>query len=344
MARDARAQRRNAERLGIAEPARRQRRARRRERGRRRRRRRLADLHVDDAPAGGLDARRRRHHVHHHERRHVAARRGHDQPFRRFEHRFNRRVAERGTRPAVAAFGGFGARTSRGGDCAVSTCRARRNGDGSTRMRAAASTCYRWRQRPAAAPAQPSSPELQRSMTSAEPTIAIRRRRPSRAMALARSRRAGGEPLRRSSPAQAQAAPRRRPADHPRRRDRAAAARIHPADPEGGRPRQAEHPGRHHQRPRVQRLRRRRPAHLHQCRRADGGGDAEPGDRRARARNRPHRRRPPRRACASRLRRPSTAVDHRAAPRRRRHGRRLAQRQRQRRPGRHGGAARRRRR
>ena len=88
------------------------------------------------------------------------------------------------------------------------------------------------------------------------------------------------------------AAPRRRTADHPRRRDRAAAARIHPADPEGRRPGAAEHPGRHHQRPLVQRLRRRRPAHLHQCRRADGGGDAEPDHRRAGARNRPHRRRP----------------------------------------------------
>ena len=43
----------------------------------------------------------------------------------------------------------------------------------------------------------------------------------------------------------------------------------------------------------LQRVRRRRPAHLRQCRRADGGGDAEPDDRRARARNRAHRRRPP---------------------------------------------------
>ena len=58
------------------------------------------------------------------------------------------------------------------------------------------------------------------------------------------------------------------------------------------RPGAAEHPGRHHQRPRLQRLRGRRPAHLRQCRRADGRGDAEPDHRRAGARDRPYRRRP----------------------------------------------------
>ena len=90
---DARAQRRDAERLGIAAAARHERRPRRRDRGRRRGRRRLADLHVDDAAARGLDARRRRHHVHDHERRHVAARRGRDQPFCRFQHRSSLVVA-----------------------------------------------------------------------------------------------------------------------------------------------------------------------------------------------------------------------------------------------------------
>jgi hypothetical protein len=41
------------------------------------------------------------------------------------------------TRPAVAAFGGFRRRRAIAGDCAVSTCRARRNGADSTQMRAA---------------------------------------------------------------------------------------------------------------------------------------------------------------------------------------------------------------
>ena len=72
--RDARAQARHAERLGIAEPARCKRRARGRNRARGRRCRRLADLHVDDATARRLDARRRRHHVHDHERGNIAAR------------------------------------------------------------------------------------------------------------------------------------------------------------------------------------------------------------------------------------------------------------------------------
>jgi hypothetical protein len=57
----------------------------------------------------------------------------------------------------------------------------------------------------------------------------------------------------------------------PRRRDRAIAARIHPADSARRRPCQAERPGRHDQRPLVQRLRDGRPPHLRECRRADGG-------------------------------------------------------------------------
>ena len=65
--RDARAQGRYAERLGIAKPAGRERGPRRRNGGCRRRRGRLPHFHVDDATAGGLDAGRGRHHVHHHE-------------------------------------------------------------------------------------------------------------------------------------------------------------------------------------------------------------------------------------------------------------------------------------
>ena len=59
---------------------------------------------------------------------------------------------------------------------------------------------------------------------------------------------------------------RRVAADHPRRRDRAAAARLFAADPARRRPRPAQHPRRHHQRPQLQRLRDRRQAHLRQCR------------------------------------------------------------------------------
>ena len=70
---DAGAQGRNAERLGIADAAMHERRLRRCDRRCRRRRRRLADLHVHDAGAFGLELRCRRHHVHHHERRHIAA-------------------------------------------------------------------------------------------------------------------------------------------------------------------------------------------------------------------------------------------------------------------------------
>ena len=143
--------------------------------------------------------------------------------------------------------------TRRGdGDCAVSTCRAGRNGAGSTaRMRAASRRDIdtRWRLYAAGSgPARPSQARNFRlSMTLAERTITAAPRRPSRAMAIAvslaiaaghwivarrrrRRSRAGG-----------------RAADHPRRRDRAAAARIYPADPEGGRPGAAEHPGRDHQ-------------------------------------------------------------------------------------------------
>ena len=73
MPRDARPQRGNAERLGVAERALAEHGLHRRDGGRRRAHRRLADLHVNDLAARGLDPGRRRHHVHHHERRHVAA-------------------------------------------------------------------------------------------------------------------------------------------------------------------------------------------------------------------------------------------------------------------------------
>ncbi len=117
---------------------------------------------------------------------------------------------------------------------------------------------------------------------------------------------------------------RRRPADHPRRRDRAIAARLHRADPARRRPRPAERPGRHHQRPRLQRLRHGRPAHLHQCRRAVRRQDAERDHRRARARDRPHGRRPSV-AAARAARQRADRLDHRHAARRRRRGRRRAQ-------------------
>ena len=55
MARDPRAQRRNAERLGIADAAAIERGLRGRDRASRRRRGRLADLHMDDMPARAFD-------------------------------------------------------------------------------------------------------------------------------------------------------------------------------------------------------------------------------------------------------------------------------------------------
>ena len=60
-----------------------------------------------------------------------------------------------------------------------------------------------------------------------------------------------------------------------RHRDRAAAARLHKADPAHRGPGEAEHPGRHHQRQRFQRLRRRRPPHLRELRRADEIGHSD---------------------------------------------------------------------
>ena len=138
---------------------------------------------------------------------------------------------------------------------------------------------------------------------------------------------------RRRADAGARAKPAARTSGHPRRRDRATAARLHAADPARRRPRAAEHSGHHHQRPLVQRLRGRCQAHLHQCRRADRREGSERGDRRARARNRPHRRRTPvavaPAACAG-----AGGVDHRHDPRHRRRGRRRAQRRQHRQSGR----------
>ena len=85
----------------------------------------------------------------------------------------------------------------------------------------------------------------------------------------------------------------------------------------------------------VQRLRGRRPAHLRQCRCADGCQGAERDHRRARARDRAHRRRPPRphpRAIGRGLH----PVDHRHDPGRGRADRRRAQRQYRHGPGRNG--------
>ena len=82
-------------------------------------------------------------------------------------------------------------------------------------------------------------------------------------------------------------------AAHSRCRDRATPARIHRAVAEDRRAAEAERAGGHHQRSRLQRVRGRRPPHLRQCRRADGGRHAEPDHRRAGARDRTHRGRPP---------------------------------------------------
>ena len=71
--RDSRPQRRDAERLGVADAAMRERGLRRLDRRGRRRRRRLADFHVNDAGTLRLALRRRRHHVHDDERRNIAA-------------------------------------------------------------------------------------------------------------------------------------------------------------------------------------------------------------------------------------------------------------------------------
>ena len=102
--RDARAQGRDAERLGIAKPAGRERGPRRRNGGCRRRRGRLPHFHVDDATAGGLDAGRGRHHVHHHECRNIAARRRRHHPSCRIQHRVQVLDVTCKLRPAVAAF------------------------------------------------------------------------------------------------------------------------------------------------------------------------------------------------------------------------------------------------
>ena len=69
MPRDARAQRRNAERRRCSRSVPSRPRARRRDRGRGRRSGRLADLHVDHTAPGRLEPRRGRDHVHDHERR-----------------------------------------------------------------------------------------------------------------------------------------------------------------------------------------------------------------------------------------------------------------------------------
>jgi hypothetical protein len=79
---DARPQRRNAERLGVLQPACRERGGCGGQRRPRRWRGRLSHLHMDDVAAGRLDARGLRHHVHDDERRHVAAGGRQQQPIR----------------------------------------------------------------------------------------------------------------------------------------------------------------------------------------------------------------------------------------------------------------------
>ena len=121
------------------------------------------------------------------------------------------------------------------------------------------------------------------------------------------------------------------PAGDPRHRGRATVARLHPADPAGGGAGKAEHPGRDHQRQRLQRLRRRWPPHFRELRRDPAIGDPEPADRGAGARNRAPRGRPSRqdaRAAGA----GADADDHRHAARRRRDGGGHEKRQRQQRP------------
>ena len=87
MAGDSRPQAGDAERLGIADAAVRQRRLRRLPRRRRRGRRRLAHLHMQNVGTLGLQSRRRGHHVHDDERRHIAAFGRHWQAFCYLMHR-----------------------------------------------------------------------------------------------------------------------------------------------------------------------------------------------------------------------------------------------------------------
>ena len=135
---------------------------------------------------------------------------------------------------------------------------------------------------------------------------------------------------RRSRPRAAEGTARR-----PRRGNRAVAQRIYATDPAGGGACPTERAGRHHQRSFVQCLRRRRPPHLRQRWRIDGGRDAESDHRRAGARERPHRRRTSV-AHARRDRLRDDAIDHRHAPRRRRAGCRQPQWRRRPRASRHG--------
>ena len=81
------------------------------------------------------------------------------------------------------------------------------------------------------------------------------------------------------------------PAAHPRRRDRGAACRLCAADLQVRRARVQQDHDAHRPRGQLQRLRRRRPLGVHQYGRAHHLGHAQPGDRRHRARDRPHHRR-----------------------------------------------------
>ena len=71
--------------------------------------------------------------------------------------------------------------------------------------------------------------------------------------------------------------------DDPRCRDRGPDPHLCQADFPGGWARLASHRNSHRQRPQLQRLCRRRAQYVHPRRHADGGQDAEPGDRRHRA-------------------------------------------------------------
>ena len=227
--RDPRAQRRNAERRGVVDP--------RRDRARRAPRRspssarlgRLADLQMNDMTAGGLDPRRRGHHVHDHERRHVAARTTAQKAMDRSSRHGNPRNSRTCLCRSPHGRGSVAANLP-----AVMPRLVILPGD----LRGPLSGELRRNRRDGKQP-ECADCDVSARLLSLRGRRAIRLAALAIAAALALSmRRGAGRRLGRS----------RRPADRPRRRDRAAAARLHRADPARRRARQAERPRRHHQR------------------------------------------------------------------------------------------------
>ena len=82
------------------------------------------------------------------------------------------------------------------------------------------------------------------------------------------------------------------PAADPRHGNRKPSQGLFDPDLQGRRPRLAEHRHAHRAPRKLQRLRGGRPQRVHQHRHSHAGQDAQRGDRRDRARDRPHRRRP----------------------------------------------------